>query len=182
MAAVTPRNPLWVAVDTNVLLDLADDRESAWRAVETIRPRLPGVQIVVPPTSGAGTRVARLGRRRRRAAARTRGGGQAGGGWGFVPLNLIPVGHGITERIADDIRRHGFLPASEVNDSFVVAESALGDGPLDKVSPDGLLHDRAIPESRLIDVSRPCNHRRSYCDRWIRSPFRLNRIEPGLNT
>lgn len=50
MAAATPRKLLWVAVDTNVLLDLADERETAWHAVETIRRRLPGVQIVVPPT------------------------------------------------------------------------------------------------------------------------------------
>lgn len=51
MATATPRKPLWVAVDTNVLLDLADEKESVWQAVETIRQRLPGVQIVVPPTA-----------------------------------------------------------------------------------------------------------------------------------
>lgn len=42
-----------------------------------------------------------------------------------MPLNLVPVGHGITDRIAGELRRRGFLPDEEVNDSFIVAESAL---------------------------------------------------------
>jgi predicted nucleic acid-binding protein len=125
MAAATPRKPLWVAVDTNVLLDLADGRESVWRAIETIRQRLPGVQIVVPPTAVqelAG--IAEHGNPDERPLALTAA-RKLLGEWGFVPLNLIPVGHGITERIAAEIRARDFLPDDEVNDSFIVAESAL---------------------------------------------------------
>jgi hypothetical protein len=40
-------------------------------------------------------------------------------------LNLVPVGHGIVERIAQEIRRKDLLPTEEVNDSLIVAEAAL---------------------------------------------------------
>jgi len=50
MAAPLPPKPLLVAVDTNVLLDLAEGSEHAWGAVETIRRRLKNVRIVVLPT------------------------------------------------------------------------------------------------------------------------------------
>jgi hypothetical protein len=38
----------------------------------------------------------------------------------------MPVGHGIVERL----RSAGLLPAEEINDSFLVAETALLDGRL----------------------------------------------------
>jgi len=47
--------------------------------------------------------------------------------WGFQPLNFVPVGHGIVERIGDNIRAKGLLPEHERNDSFIVAEAALAD-------------------------------------------------------
>ena len=146
MAAATPRKPLWVAVDTNVLLDLADDRDSAWRAIETIRQRLPGVQIVVPPTAVQElASLAQDGDGIEQRLALTAA-SKLVAEWGFVPLNLIPVGHGITERIAGDIRRHGFLPASEVNDSFIVAESALAGC---KILLSSDQHITGIPADRL---------------------------------
>ena len=45
--------------------------------------------------------------------------------WGFQALNLVPVGHGIVERIAEEIRREDLLPTEEKNDSLIIAESAL---------------------------------------------------------
>ncbi len=45
--------------------------------------------------------------------------------WNFEPVNLVPVGHGIVERIADMLRQRELLPAAERNDSFVLAEAAL---------------------------------------------------------
>lgn len=46
-------------------------------------------------------------------------------GWGVNPLQFIPVGHGIIERIGDEIRSKGLLPQAERNDSYVIAEAAL---------------------------------------------------------
>ena len=37
----------------------------------------------------------------------------------------MPVGHGIVERIAEEIRIKDLLPTEEKNDSLIVAESAL---------------------------------------------------------
>jgi hypothetical protein len=37
--------------------------------------------------------------------------------WGFEALNLVPVGHGIVERIAEEIRREDLLPTEEKNDT-----------------------------------------------------------------
>lgn len=45
--------------------------------------------------------------------------------WGFEPLDLQPVGHGIVERIGDEIRFKGLLPEEERNDSYIIAEVAL---------------------------------------------------------
>ncbi len=47
--------------------------------------------------------------------------------WKFEPVNLVPVEHGIVERIADTLRQRDLLPTAERNDSFVLAEAALLD-------------------------------------------------------
>lgn len=125
MARAAPRKPLWVAVDTNVLLDLADEKENVWAAIDTVRQRLPGVQIVVPPTA-----VQELAwivangdtaRERKLAIVAAQ---KLVPEWQFVPLNLIPVGLGITERIAGKLRSQGLLPSEEINDAYIVAECA----------------------------------------------------------
>lgn len=147
MAASVPPKPRLAAVDTNVLLDLADSREHAWAAVETVRRRLAGVQIVVPPTvvqelahlagHGRTARERNLALKAARSLVRE---------WKFVPLSFIPVEHGITESIATALRQQGLLPNEEVNDSLIVAESALaGCGLL--LSSDR--HIREIPADRL---------------------------------
>ncbi len=114
-----------IAADTNVLLDLASEVETVTDAVSTIRERLQDARFVVPPTAlhelalavrdGETERIRNLAFR---ALSQLRA-------RGFEPLNLVPVGHGIVERIADEIRRKDLLPTEERNDSLIVAESAL---------------------------------------------------------
>ncbi len=147
-----------IAADTNVLLDLALDVEAVVDAVATIRKRLPDARLVVPPTAIHEVALAaRSGETERirktavRALSHLRG-------WGFEPLNLVPVGHGIVERIADEIRRINLLPAEERNDSLIIAEAALlGCGML--LSTDA--HFRGIDFQRLtlllqnFDVAAP---------------------------
>ena len=147
MATATPRKPLWVAVDTNVLLDLADEKEAVWEAIDTVRRRLPGVQIVVPPTAVQElARIVEHGDTAKERALALTAAQRLVSEWKFVPLNLIPVGHGITERIADQLRDHELLPSEEVNDSYVVAESALA-GCTILLSSDK--HVAEIPTDRL---------------------------------
>lgn len=42
-----------------------------------------------------------------------------------MPLNLVPVGHGIVSHIAAEIRHKDLLPPAEMNDSLIIAEAAL---------------------------------------------------------
>ena len=113
-----------IAADTNVLLDLALDTEAIKDALETLRKRIPKARLVVPPTVLHELALAvKSGETAKRAAAlealsRLHE-------WGFEPLNLIPVGHGIVERIAEALRHGKFLPIGELNDSLILAESAL---------------------------------------------------------
>jgi rRNA-processing protein FCF1 len=91
MAVPARPKPLLVAVDTNVLLDLAEGNELAWGAVETIRRRLKGAQIVVLPTviqelahlveSGAGAPERTLADRAAQRLVKD---------WKFVPVNPAP--------------------------------------------------------------------------------------------
>ncbi len=117
-----------VAVDTNVLLDLALPKDVAHDAVELVRKRIKskdGVQLVAPPTvldelhflaaKGDDPKERALALKALQNLIR----------WGIKPLDLIPVGHGITETIARKLRDRGIIPAEEVNDSFIVAEAAL---------------------------------------------------------
>ena len=40
-------------------------------------------------------------------------------------MNLVPVGHGIVERIADALLEARLIPSQEYNDALVLAESGL---------------------------------------------------------
>jgi hypothetical protein len=119
-----PASPL-VAVDANVVMDLGKESESVLDALATIRQRLRFPRIVLPPTAKLELmHIARYGDTAKErdlalngiaAARRSR----------IIPVNLMPVGHGIVERVAERLRSEDLLPASEVNDSELVAESAL---------------------------------------------------------
>ena len=143
--AKAPASPL-VAVDANVVMDLGVASESVLDALAAIRQRLRFSQIVLPPTAkqelihiarkGDNAEERNLALRGIAAARRSR----------IIPVNLLPVGHGIVERVAEELRSAGLLPASEVNDSQLVAEAALLGARL-LVSSDA--HLRGIDFARL---------------------------------
>ncbi|MGO8763720.1 MAG: hypothetical protein ACLQSR_01125 [Limisphaerales bacterium] len=122
--APAPASPL-VAVDANVVMDLGAASEAVLDALATIRQRLRSSQIILPPTAkqelihiaqeGDIAEERHLALNAIAAARRSR----------IIPVNLMPVGHGIVERVAERLRSADLLPVSEVNDSQLVAESAL---------------------------------------------------------
>jgi hypothetical protein len=125
--AVTEKLPL-VAVDANVLLDLADDFSPVWDAIDTIRNRLRGVRIVA--TSSAAQEVAWLSEHGPSAECRAlalKALKKFTAEWKFELVDFIPVGHGIIEQTARQIRSAALLPPEAVHDSFIIAEAALAE-------------------------------------------------------
>ena len=114
------------AVDTNVLFDLASGVDAVADAVAAIRQRIKSARFIVPPTALQeiafdATRGSTAKKREVAQATLLRLRAE----WNFEPVNLVPVGHGIVERIADTMRQRDLLPVAERNDSFVLAEAAL---------------------------------------------------------
>ncbi len=106
-------------------MDLGEESESVLDALASIRQRLRSPRIVLPPTAKLELmHIARHG-----DTAKERGlalsGIAAARRSRIVPVNLMPVGHGSVERVAEKLRSAVLLPASEVNDWQLVAESAL---------------------------------------------------------
>lgn len=115
-----------IAVDTNVPLDVASGVEDVIEALAVIRRRIKNARLISPPTvnlelaylsqcaaesavrADAQTALVSLWRR-----------------WKIEPINLVPVGHGIVEVIAEKLRSAGLLPAGEIHDALILAESAL---------------------------------------------------------
>ena len=115
-----------VAVDTNVLLDLADKSEVVIDCLDTINKRLPNPKIIVLPTvilelidiveyddDAYLKSLAKLSL------------ASILDPWSFLPVNCVPVGHGIVEQIGRKIREKGLIPEEEIHDSFIIAEAAL---------------------------------------------------------
>lgn len=152
MAVPPEHTPLLVAVDTNFLLDLAIERPNPQRAVAYIRKKKPGAVIMVPPTvldelahlletGGPGEKIAAGFTLQSLRSV-----------WKMHPVDLIPVGHGIVECIADKIRDRGFIPQAERNDSLILAEAALLDCKLLLSSDDHLLKANSPALAALLTV------------------------------
>ncbi|EIQ01557.1 putative nucleic acid-binding protein [Opitutaceae bacterium TAV1] len=121
-----PARSTLVAVDTNLLMDLAVPRDKAHDAVAIFRKRVPGVEFVVVPTvvdeldfislHGDTEKDRTLANTVMQSLVRV---------WKFRPLDFIPVGHGTIKNTADKLRGQGLIPEHEINDSYILAEAAL---------------------------------------------------------
>ena len=136
MAKLTP-----VALDTNVLLNLADGAGIVIDCLETIKRRVPNPRLIVLPTvileltdiseRDDDPRLKSLARLALSSILEP---------WHFLPVNCIPVGHGIVEEIGRKIRERGLIPEEEAHDSFVIAEAALYDATI-LISADSHIKD-----------------------------------------
>lgn len=114
-----------IAVDTNILFDLVREVEVVIDCLDTIRRRIANPSIIVLPTVILELRKwAKTGEATEQAIA-TEALSSILTPWKFVPVNCVPVGHGIVEQIGNKIRARGIIPDGEIHDSFIVAEAAL---------------------------------------------------------
>ncbi len=155
--AARPNRPQLVAVDANVLFDLADGLDDTVDAVSIIRERLRDAGFFIPPTVQhelANLALCGVGPKRKAARKAI----QLGQSWRIVPVNLIAVGHGIAERIAERIREQGLIPGEEINDSLVLAEFALLGCSMLLTSDEhlrGIDFERLTLELQAFDVTAP---------------------------
>ena len=114
-----------LAVDTNVLLDQALENADVLDALEVIWERLSEARFIV--TSTVLEELSHLAfygdTAEERKAAETALRSLIS--WGYEPLNLVPVGKGIVERISFQLRSQGLVPEEEENDAIIIAEAAL---------------------------------------------------------
>lgn len=99
------RRSTLVAVDTNVLLDLAVPKDKVHDAVEVFRQRVPEVEFVVLPTVlDEIDYISQQGDTAADRALATVALQNLVRAWRFRPLDFIPVGHGIVEAVAAKLR------------------------------------------------------------------------------
>jgi hypothetical protein len=141
------RKPLKkLSLDTNLLFDLADQKDFAHDFRETYQGK--GYSLVISPTV-----VAELfflsehgdSEEKRLAAAALAGVGN----WDIQPFPLTGVQLDLARHFATVLIERNLLPDSEINDAFILAESAVGAIPLVVSSDHHLL---AIDHDKLRDA------------------------------
>jgi len=148
MVALAKKKPL--AIDSNLLFDLAEKKDFALTFLEVAREK--GYTLHLPPTVIQELTFAafhKQGREKELALIAL----QNIRAWGIVPFDLIAVGHGITELFARRLYELNLLPEEELNDGLILAETALAGIPL-LVSSDKHLLDIEADE-----LSRACRDR-----------------------
>ncbi len=118
--------PLRLTADTNVLLDLVAGTESVVDALAVIDQRLPEADKLVVPSvldelaflcdSG---QTARLRKSAHDALRLLRS-----PGW-FRPLLELPFSADLAQDVATELRTRDLLPAEEIHDALILAETAL---------------------------------------------------------
>lgn len=115
-----------VAVDTNVLMRLAEGHEPTLDACHLIERRLRPVQFIVPPTVleevGRQACVAADPEVRRTAQAAL---ANLRGRFQFHPADFTALQEALAANAAKQLRDSGLLPYEERHDAIIVAESSV---------------------------------------------------------
>jgi predicted nucleic acid-binding protein len=145
--------PLRLAVDTNVLLDLAEGVEAILDTLALLDQRLPGNDTLVVPSvldelaflcdSGDTDRVRQSALRAMKLVREQDR---------FRPLLELACPQALVDEVASEIRFRGLLPSQEVHDSLILAEAALLDCGLLLTSDE---HLRGIDHEHLTLVLNP---------------------------
>ncbi len=119
------KSPL-VAIDTNFPLLLAAGDDTALDALDVVRKRMRPAEILVPPTvqgellhqaENDPDAVQRALAKKALLQLRSR--------WHFHPADLNSAQEAVTREAARRILFAGLLPAAEINDALVIAESSV---------------------------------------------------------
>jgi hypothetical protein len=112
--------PTLIAVDTNVLYDLAEQDEDVIDAIATIRGRADNPDFFVPITTAqeVAREILQNGPAHQHAVIATR---DAVPVWKFRVASTVGVPNAIAERIGDDLRREGLIPEEEKTMLFLWA-------------------------------------------------------------
>ena len=114
-----------IALDTNVLLDLAGESEDVTDAMLVVRRRLRSVQLLMPPTVQEELAEEALHADDFTNRERAQGAFELAHRWNVHLHRMIDAQHRMARRIGQHLRRGGLLPEEEVNDGRIIAESAL---------------------------------------------------------
>lgn len=148
-----------VAVDTNILMRLADGDDATIDAWSLIKRRIRPVQFLLPPTV-LGEAISKMTddpdpmvRRLARQALL-----EARPKWQFKPADFNAVQEAIAAGATDTLRGSGLLPHEERNDAAIISEAAVLDCLL-LVSRDSHLlsieHERLALLFRRLDLPAP---------------------------
>lgn len=132
------------ALDTNLLIDLAEDKDFAHTFREAFLEK--GYELRVTPTviQELTFAVVRKTEDEQKIARKAL---NCMCLWGIRPFDLMPVGRAITERFTRRLIERNLLPESEVNDGQILAEASLAGIPILVTSDHHLLN---IDEAELL--------------------------------
>lgn len=115
MAAV---NKKW-ALDTNVLIDLAEGQDAAHTLREIALERAYTLhvspQVIQELSHLYRTHKEDLAFQALKCMRE----------WSILPFNCLPVGHGITEQFSQELQRRRLIQDGEFNDGLILAEASL---------------------------------------------------------
>jgi hypothetical protein len=141
-----PQQSKSLALDTNLLLDLAAEEDFAHTFREVFLEKR--YLLHVPPTAIHELTHAAINKtgddqlNAHRALSLLRA-------WSIQPFDVSPVDHGIAEHFAWRLIERGLLPEEELNDGEILAEVSLGNIPVLVTSDHHLLD---MDEARLLTV------------------------------
>lgn len=115
-----------VAVDTNILLRLAEEEELTLDGIQAVRSRLRPVEFVVPPTAYQElAHLAGRGDKRAEGAFARKALTDLRDAWRFTPVPLNALQKALAVNASLRLLHAGLLPDAEQNDARIVAESAV---------------------------------------------------------
>ena len=143
-----------IAVDTNVLFDLADEVEDVADAMLVIGRRVRSPQLLMPPTVREELAEEALHGEEFEKREKARRAFQLARTWKIQPVELLADQHDAARAIGRRLRALSLLPEDEVNDGLILAEAALLACSILLTSDE---HLRSMDFARLAFELQACN-------------------------